>query len=132
MEFKTIEPYLPVPVLALKQVVWDKQKLSLFGKKEVLETALAVTGYFLAIKHAGYIGLNYLEVAALTSLVSPNIPRFAIGGHCVFYGIKGAIDAHRANNIAGLVKNVALVTLGYFGTTTQITTLLRNYVYNKL
>ena len=113
-EFKTIAPYVPAQICALKYTYWDKKP---GHKKEMLDTALAVAGYFVAAHYACRLGLNLGQVAALTTLVLPNVARHAIGGHCLFYGIKNAIAAGRGGDAATLVKNLALAAIGYFANT---------------
>jgi hypothetical protein len=85
-------------------------------KKELVSTALAVAGYFLANRYAKCVDLELWQVAALTALVLPNVARLGIGGYAVAIGVSRAFAVGMSNKTA-LATSLALAALGYFSNT---------------
>ncbi len=117
MDFSLV---LPMPVLACKTFYDNFSNRANLGDKQLdkyneakatlWNTALAVGGYFLAMKYAKKLDLEFYEVAAIATLINPEIARIAVGGHFIWHGVFGAISS----NGAARVTAASLAAIGYF------------------
>lgn len=141
MDFNTVAPYLPTPVLALKTVAEnfstraDLKEGALRryndAKNALLDTALAVVGFFAAAKFAGRVGLNTAQVAALTTVALPNVAKYAVSGYIVVEGAKAAFTAGKAKDMALLAKSATAAALAYIANTPKFAEYMR-FAHSKI
>jgi putative aminopeptidase FrvX len=116
MDFKTVAPYLPAPIVSLK-AMWDgsgKQNTILF------DTALAAVGFVAAAKFADRVGVASVVLAsAALQRAGSNAPVLAVLGYNIAVGANGAFSAAKANDVAGFAINAARAVFAYALTTGQ-------------
>ena len=113
MDFDTIAPYLPSPVVAFKHLVWNPTQDYDFNRDNVIDAIVAVGGCFLAMKYGKALDLSFYEIAAVTIFLSPRIGKYAIGYHFISEGMHRARSTDSANKALA----VGLAILGYVGIT---------------
>lgn len=116
MSLRALDPYLPTPLVSLKTIVFEKGELSQF-KYELINTVLAASGCFLAMKYAGKSGLNLAQLAAVATVINPAVAKLAIGGYLTWNGTKEAFAMYKVGDFANFAKASALALLGYFTNT---------------
>lgn len=132
MSFEAFRPYVPNSVGAIYDAYarGSLTGLAWYNKNTLINTALAVTGYFIAAKSVGRFGFSMEKVALVTVLALPGVAKMAVGGHFVVTGVLGAVAAGR--DVKALAKFTALAAFGYFANTPKYVYLLQKHFYDKL
>jgi hypothetical protein len=99
----------------------DKDKVSKVDYnascKDLLNTVFAVAAYVATVKFGSRFGIDLPKAACLLALPFPEAAQLGIAGHLFYMGARGTWTAGRAQDVVGIVKNVAVVVFAYASTT---------------
>ncbi len=119
-------PYLPTPLTNLKNIYDNFSKTNMSevdrksyveAKRELIRVATGVAAYVAAIKYGPRFGVDLPTAGCLIMAFAGRSKTYAVATHLLFSGMNNALNAGRAKNIQGCMKNLALSVMGYSMTT---------------
>ena len=98
------------------------------AKRNLIRVATGVTAYVAAIKYGPRFGVDLPTAGCLIMAFANQLNEYTVATHLLFSGMNNALNAGRAKNIQGCMKNLALSAMGYSMTTRALSSPVDKFI----